>query len=80
MTGYRWENAMRFIGLLLLLALLSGCVRDRITGCDTIEKGGTLHLVRSNVDTVRARFCYAADCALIAAQMNKAERARWHCE
>jgi hypothetical protein len=49
-------------------------------GCDALESGATLHLVRSNVDTIRARFCHAADCRLIAEQMNKAERALWHCE
>jgi len=49
-------------------------------GCDAFESGGTLYLVRSNVSTIRARFCYAADCRLIAEQMNKVERAHWHCE
>ena len=64
--------------LLALLVFLYA--RDRVTGCDTLDSQGTLHLVRSGVDTVRARFCYSADCRLIAEQMNKVERARWHCE
>jgi hypothetical protein len=65
----------------LLLALLGFFYsRDRMMGCDARESGATLHLVRSNVDTIRARFCYTADCRLIAEQMNKAERALWHCE
>lgn len=54
-------------------------VAGRVPGCNTQEGGATLHLVRSDVDTVRARFCYSQDCRLIADQMNKAERARWHC-
>jgi hypothetical protein len=55
-------------------------VTGRVPGCDVQQDGATLHLVRMGVDTVRARFCYAADCRLIAEQMNKVERARWHCE
>jgi hypothetical protein len=51
-----------------------------VSGCDTLQSGATLHLIRSDVDTVRACFCYFGDCRLIAEQMNKVERARWHCE
>jgi hypothetical protein len=54
--------------------------QDRMRGCDALESGGRLYLVRSNVPTIRAHFCYAADCRLIAEQMNKAEPARWRCE
>jgi hypothetical protein len=53
-------------------------MNDRVSGCGTFEDGSKLHLYR-NVDTVRARFCYAADCKLIADQMNKVERAQWSC-
>lgn len=53
-------------------------MNDRVSGCDTFEDGSKLHLYRT-VDTVRARFCYAADCKLIADQMNKVERAQWSC-
>ena len=77
-------RVMRPIGILsvvLLLALLGYFYsRDRMMGCDALESGATLHLVRSNVDTIRARFCYAADCRLIAEQMNKLGRGLWACE
>ena len=62
----------------LLLALVGFIYsQERMMGCDTFKPGGTLSLVRT---AVRARFCYAADCRLIAEQMNKAEHARWQCE
>ena len=75
-------RAIWILSAVLLLALLGFFYsRDRMMGCDALESGATtLHLVRSNVDTIRARFCHAADCRLIAEQMNKAERALWHCE
>ena len=61
-----------------LLALFGiAYAREWVTGCDTLQPGATLHLVRSDVDTVRARFSYSLDCRLIAEQMNKVERARW---
>jgi hypothetical protein len=70
-----------FLSAVLLLALLGFFYsRDRMMGCDALESGATLRLVRSNVDTIRARFCYAADCRLIAEKMNKPGRALWHCE
>jgi hypothetical protein len=69
------------LSAVLLLALIGFFYsRDRMMGCDALESGATLHLVRSNVDTIRARFCYAADCRLIAEQMNKPGRALWHRE
>jgi hypothetical protein len=69
------------LSVVLLLALLAYFYsRDRMMGCDALESGATLHLVRSNVDSIRARFCYAADCRLIAEQMNKPGRALWACE
>ncbi|WP_147150240.1 hypothetical protein [Reyranella soli] len=52
----------------------------RISGCPEQQSGATLRLARLDVDTVRARFCYSSDCRLIAEQMNKVERAKWHCE
>jgi len=65
----------------LLLALVGFIFsQTHMMGCDALESGGTLYVVRSNVPTIRARFCYAADCGLIAEQMNKAERSRWQCE
>ena len=74
---------MRFFwpaATLCLLMVLAFLYFRREGGCEVVEQGGTLHLVRSDVDTVRARFCYAADCRLIAEQMNRVERARWHCQ
>jgi hypothetical protein len=69
------------VAAVLLVALIAFIYsQERMMGCDTFEAGGALYLVRSNVSTIRARFCYAADCRLIAEQMNKAERAHWHCE
>lgn len=53
---------------------------DRIGGCDRVEEGSRLNLLRSGVSTVRARFCYANDCHLIASQMSKAEQAKWFCD
>jgi hypothetical protein len=41
--------------------------------------GSTLYLNRLDVETMRARFCYAADCQLVAEQMSKVERAKWYC-
>ena len=41
--------------------------------------GNTLYLNRQEVETMRARFCYAADCRLVAEQMSKVEPARWYC-
>jgi hypothetical protein len=74
-------RAFWILAAVVLLALLGFFYsRDRMMGCYALESGASLHLVRSNVDTIRARFCYAADCRLIAEQMNKAERALWHCE
>jgi hypothetical protein len=64
--------------LLLLGVVAFLYMNDRVSGCDMFEEGSKLHLYR-NVDTVRARFCYAADCKLIADQMNKVERANWSC-
>lgn len=75
---------MRNLWPLATLALVAAVAflysRDRVSGCDRIEDGGTLHLKRSGVDSIRARFCYASDCKLIAEQMTKVERASWHCE
>ena len=68
------------VAAVLLLALIFIYSQERMMGCDAFESGGTLYLMRSNVSTIRARFCYAADCRLIAEQMNKVERAHWHCE
>ena len=69
------------LATLLLMAIVAFLyTRDRVSGCDTVEDRGKLHLNRSGVDTVRARFCYASDCKLIAEQMNKVERARWSCD
>jgi len=67
--------ALSLIGLLALLHW-----SDPLTNCDTIEAGGSLHLCARGADTMRARFCYAADCWLIAEQMNKVEGANWRCE
>lgn len=66
------------VSLLVVLGVIHA--PNWLTGCDTLQSGATLHLVRSEVDTIRARFCYSADCRFIADQMNKVERARWHCE
>lgn len=75
---------MRILWPLATLVLVAAVVvlyaRDRVGGCDTVEEGGRLHLTRSSVDTVRARFCYASDCKLIAAQMSKIEHAIWSCD
>ena len=66
------------VAAFLLLALVGFIYsQERMMGCDTFEPGGTLSLVRTNGATVRARFCYAADCRLFAEQMNKVEHARW---
>jgi hypothetical protein len=47
-------------------------------GCE-LASGNALYLNRQEVETMRARFCYASDCRLIAEQMSKVERARWYC-
>ena len=47
-------------------------------GCE-LTAGTTLYLSRLDVETMRARFCYASDCRLVAEQMKKVERARWFC-
>jgi hypothetical protein len=73
------RNFWPFATLLLVFVIASLYTRDRVGGCDTVQDGGKLHLYR-NVDTTRARFCYAADCRLIAEQMNKVERAHWSCD
>jgi hypothetical protein len=74
-------NRFWIVAAVLLVALIGFIYsRERMMGCDTFEPGGTLSLVRTNGTTVRARFCYAADCRLITEQMNKAEHARWQCE
>jgi hypothetical protein len=75
---------VRHFWIVAAMALLALLVlhhwRDPLTSCDAIEEGGVLHLKRSGVDTTRARFCYAADCKLMAEQMNKVEQAEWRCE
>lgn len=68
------------LATLILLALGAVALwRDPLRQCDVVEAGGALHLTRLGVETMRAHFCYAADCRLIAAQMNKVERATWTC-
>ena len=47
-------------------------------GCE-LAGGNTLYLNRQEVETMRARFCHAADCRLVAEQMSKVEPARWYC-
>lgn len=75
---------MRAFWPLVAVAAVAACValysRDRVSGCDNLDNGGKLILNRLGVDTMRARFCYAADCRLIAEQMTKVERANWRCE
>jgi len=73
-------NVWPFATLALIAAVAFLYTRDRVNGCDAVEDGGKLHLNRSGVDTMRARFCYSQDCRLVAEQMNKVERACWHCE
>lgn len=74
---------MHFSGSALLLttgvACLTALARSMMR-CDAIEERGSLHQVRSGVGTIRARLCYAADCRLIAQQMNKVEQAKWRCQ
>jgi hypothetical protein len=73
-------NRFWIVAAVLLVALIGFIYsQERMMGCDTFEPGGTLSLVRTNGATVRARFCYAADCRLIAEQMNKVEHAHWQC-
>ena len=73
-------NRFWIVAAVLLVALIGFIYsQERLMGCDTFEPGGTLSLVRANGATVRARFCYAADCRLIAEQMNKVENSRWQC-
>jgi hypothetical protein len=66
-------------GMLVVVALAFVFSRSAGAECD-FKSGGRLVLLRNDVRTVRARFCYAQDCELIATQMNKVEKARWHCE
>lgn len=71
--------AVAALCLALVAWLLANIWGDRVRGCDVVEGGSKLILNRSGFDTVRARFCYAQDCELIANQMNKAEHDRWRC-
>ena len=74
------QHAWKIATALAVAAAAYLFVTGRVPGCDTQEGGATLHLVRLDVDTVRGRFCHSQDCRLVAEQMNKVERARWHCE
>src|SRR5260370_29616202 len=52
----------------------------RDLGADMVSDGHAWGFVRySRGATVRARFCYAAACRLIAEQMNNGENSRWPC-
>lgn len=68
---------------LLVGAALAGiawyALSNRTSGCEVNERGATLYLNRLGVETIRAQFCWAGDCRLIADQMSKAERASWYC-
>lgn len=72
---------MRFLWptlTVILLAAVAVLWSRGEPGCE-LSGGNTLYLNRLDVETMRARFCYAADCRLVADQMNKVENARWYC-
>lgn len=62
--------------VILLLAVALLYFRGE-PGCE-LAGGNTLYLSRLGAETMRARFCYAADCRLVAEQMTKAESASWY--
>ncbi|MBM4209703.1 MAG: hypothetical protein FJ167_01210 [Gammaproteobacteria bacterium] len=76
MLQYAWKVATVIASAAAIYLFIVG----RVPGCDAHDGGAVLHLVRLDVDTVRAKFCHSQDCELIAEQMNKVERARWHCK
>jgi hypothetical protein len=73
MMRYFWPTAT------LVLLVIAGFLYFRSEqGCE-VTGGNTLYLNRLDVETTRARFCYAADCRMVAEQMSRVEQARWYC-
>lgn len=74
---------MRGVILIVLAATLAGgawhLLNNRTSGCEVNERGATLYLNRMGIETMRAQFCWASDCRLIAEQMSRVERATWYC-
>ncbi len=64
-----------------LIALGGGCLYllGNAKGCEVNEPSATLYLNRLGVETMRAQFCWAGDCKMIAAQMSRAENGIWYC-
>ena len=79
LQGWISADLLWTLFLLLIVVALIFFYRDRVSGCDVMEPGGTLYLRHEAVDTVRGRFCYASDCRLIAELMSEVERASWYC-
>ena len=67
--------------LVALISIGGGCwyLLGRAYGCEVSEPAAILYLNRLGVETMRARFCWASDCRLVAAQMSNSEKANWYC-
>ncbi len=72
---------MRFVWASLTAILFASAAFLYFRGEPGCEFGGgsNLYLDRLGVETMRARFCYAADCRLVADQMTRVENASWYC-
>jgi hypothetical protein len=73
-------NRTMLVAAGLLLAAGLYATIDGRSRCEVKDPGAALYLTRaSGTTTFRALFCHAQDCDLVAAQMSKAEGARWSC-